>query len=640
MQLTAFDIKNFRGIDRARLNLVPSGAGIFTFIGLNESGKTTVLEAISTFNIGGGDEKSLYQANPTAIDPASFVPKHEKATFTGDITVTAHICFEASEKEKCIDHAEKEGQSKIDPASVPDSFQIERGYRFENGDQSARINRWTAVLEGKEKGARKFKPFASDSDTWRSFTSMVSVFLPEIVYFPTFLFDLPEKIVLNPKGNEKSSDKLYRTIIQNVGASLEKPIDVTKALVERTVVPETPGEVFLGLFSLSNNRQQQIESAMNQMSHHLSTTVLDSWSKIFGSSPSDREIRLKLGVDQHADGSPRVYVQFTVRDGTQTYDISERSTGFKWFFSFLLFTLYRLPKTSSKRTLFLLDEPASNLHAGAQSQLLDSFPKIASRGSQIIYSTHSHYLINPAWLDQAFIISNAAMNYDDVTERPAGARHTSITAERYRTFVGQNPDKTTYFQPVLDRLQVVPSRLDALKPSLLVEGKGDYLVLSLGLQLERCDGDYAIIPTRGADHFAELVGILLGWGVNFALCSDDDTPGRRAVKDFVENWGLSESRVFTLAAVDSSLEGKRIEGFLEPEDISLVAKHFGCSGTPTKSEIQLYFSEKLAVTETVHFSGAFRSRIKAFDKKVRAALGLEAKARKAVKRSAAKTSRN
>lgn len=475
----------------------------------------------------------------------------------------------------------------------------------------------------KEAKSRKYKHVSSGDKAWINYAALVNVLLPEIVYFPTFLFELPSKIILNPLGKEAPSDKLYRTIIENVGQSLESKIDVKKALVERIVTPETAGEVFLGLFSLSNNRQQQIESAINQMSHHLSTTVLDSWSRIFDSAPGDREIRLKIGVDKHPDDSPRVYVQFTVRDGTQTYDISERSTGFRWFFSFLLFTLYRARSSSSKKTLFLLDEPASNLHAGAQSQLLESFPKIASRGNQIIYSTHSHYLINPSWLDQAFIISNAAMTYNDLTEGPKwAARHTLISVERYRQFVGSHPDKTTYFQPVLDRLQVTPSRLDSLVPSILVEGKGDYLILSYGLFLLDKIGDYAIIPTRGADHLSELIGILLGWGVNFALCCDDDKPGKKAVDEFINEWGLSSSRAFTLAAVSSSLEGKTIEGFLAQADLDLIKLHFNTAKAPTKSQIRLFFSEQLARKSRAELSKDFLERINSFDETARQALGI------------------
>ena len=82
MRIVSFEIHNFRGIKLAKVDLAPAGAGIFTLIGLNESGKTTVLEAISTFQVRGGDEKSLYQAKPAGVDPSSYVPKHLKATFT------------------------------------------------------------------------------------------------------------------------------------------------------------------------------------------------------------------------------------------------------------------------------------------------------------------------------------------------------------------------------------------------------------------------------------------------------------------------------------------------------------------------------------------------------------------------------
>lgn len=641
MRFLSFTIHNFRGIKRAKVELVPSGAGVFTLIGLNESGKTTVLEAISVFQVRGGDEKSLYQSKPAGIDPSSFVPKHEKATFTGDIIVEAEVEFEADERERAISHAERQSGSKIDKSSIPERFSIVRGYKFLSGDLIERVNNFRSVMVAKHKGSRKVVDVDSSHPVWANYTAMVNLYLPEIVYFPTFLFELPDRIVLNPVGKEPATDKLYRTIIENVGKSLEKALDVKKALVERITVPETAGEVFLGLFTLSNNRQQQIDSAVNQMSHHLSTTVLDSWSRIFGSLKGDREIRLKLGVDQHLDGSPRVYVQFTIRDGTQTYDISERSTGFRWFFSFLLFTLYRGKATASNKTLFLLDEPASNLHAGAQVQLLESFPKIADGGNQIMYSTHSHYLINPAWLDQAFIISNAALEYDDLKEQTkAASRYTDVRVVRYRAFVGENPDKTTYFQPVLDRLQVVPSRLDSLQPSVLVEGKGDYLILTHGLCALGLHGDYAVIPTRGADHFDELAGIMLGWGVNFAICCDDDLPGKRAVSDFRDNWGIPASRVFTLADVDQSFKAKSIESMLAVEDIDSIAKHFGISKRPSKSQIQLFFSEDLAKGAKTVMSNTFLDNVRAFDKRVREALNVQPSASPKTSSRRAKASRD
>jgi predicted ATPase len=623
MRFLSFTIKNFRGVQSAKIDMLPGGAGIFTLIGLNESGKTTVLEAIATFQRYGTDEKSLYQSKPTEIDPASFVPKSEKATFTGDIIVSAMVEFEGNDKARSIAWGEEHSELKLDPSSVPDVFRIDRGFRFEDGDFVQEINYWDIGLKGKAKGARKFTSVPSGDDAWKYFTTMAAIKLPEIIYFPTFLFEQPDKIVLNPQKGEKPADRVYRRIIENVGLSLERPINVKTNIVDRITIPEKASQPFLGLFSLSGNRQQQIDAAISQMSRQLSHTVLDRWSKILGGSTSDKEVILKLGVDAFPDGEPRVYVQFNLRDGIQPFDISERSLGFRWFFSFLLFTLYRSAGARSRPTLFLLDEPASNLHAGAQMQLLDSLPKIATGGSLIMYSTHSHYLINPEWLDQALIISNDAVDYDDLKgDRPARHRDSHVNVERYRSFVGSNPDKTTYFQPVLDRLQVVPSRLDSLKPSVLVEGKGDYLVLAYGLSLNEKTHDYAVLPTRGADHFDELIGILLGWGVPFALCCDDDPPGRKAVEEYTQNWGLANDRAFTLAKVDPGLAGKTIEGFLEESDRELIRLHFSLAGSPSKSQIQLFFSEHLASGKKAAMSKAFQAKIAAFDAAVRAALSL------------------
>lgn len=238
--------------------------------------------------------------------------------------------------------------------------------------------------------------------------------LPEIIYFPTFIFNQPEKIVLNPAANEKPINKLYREVVDNIASSLKRPLDVKKHIVERILGNDlTPAKVD-SFFMLAPDKQQQIEASLNEMSSHITQTVFSSWTKIFGGDFSGREIILKPGVQTNNE-KQEVYLQFAIKDGKSVYDITERSLGFRWFFTFLLFTFYRV-KTPERSTLFLLDEPASNLHAKAQMQLLDNLSKIATNGNKILYSTHSHYLINPSWLDQAYIVSNKAIDYDNIDE--------------------------------------------------------------------------------------------------------------------------------------------------------------------------------------------------------------------------------
>ena len=58
VRYTSFEFKNFKGIREARVDLAPEGseARIYTLVGLNESGKTTILEGIDLFKPVTDDE--------------------------------------------------------------------------------------------------------------------------------------------------------------------------------------------------------------------------------------------------------------------------------------------------------------------------------------------------------------------------------------------------------------------------------------------------------------------------------------------------------------------------------------------------------------------------------------------------------
>jgi AAA15 family ATPase/GTPase len=620
MRFRSFEIRNFKGIEHAHVDLRPSGANIATLIGLNESGKTTILEAISLFS-SSNEEQALYGSLEVG-DPTSFVPKHKKSNFTGEITVKAEIEFDEAEREEIARIVENATKSIVDPDSIPNPIYWTKGHRFEASDKKNIINHWTLEAMARTRKGQKYRPIDKSSDTWKALVTAVTARVPTVVYFPTFLFTQPERVVLNPGTPEEPLNRLYRRIIDNVARSLPNPLSIQKHIVDRVLTPDSLTKQALAFWGLAPDKQEQINATLSELSAHLSETVFESWAKIFCADFSGREIVLQPGID-NSTSPPKIYLQFTLKDGTSQYNIAERSLGFRWFFSFLLFTIYRVSVKSNAPTMFLLDEPASNLHSRAQLQLVSSFPRIATGSNQIIYSTHSHYMINPDWLDQAFIVSNGAVDYDDVNEssRTAKTRHTNVHVEKYRSFVGKHPGRTTYFQPVLDNLDVVPSRLDLLRPSVLVEGKGDYLALEYGRRiLMGIEGSFSVVPTRGASGLDELVSLFLGWAVPFVICLDDDKAGRSARDRYIKDWGLSPDRVLTLADADTSLKGKAVEGLLEPSDIDLVRSHFATSQPPTKSQVHLFFSEMLARRQTIELSKNFRSRVAAFQTRIEEAL--------------------
>jgi energy-coupling factor transporter ATP-binding protein EcfA2 len=106
----------------------------------------------------------------------------------------------------------------------------------------------------------------------------------------------------------------------------------------------------------------------------------------------DRDFRLLLSPREHE-------VAFTVRDRTGTeYSFTERSRGLRYFLSYYVQLRANNPPHGRKQ-LLLLDEPDAYLSGVGQQDLLrilEEFakPEDGSDGGQIIYVTHSPYLIN------------------------------------------------------------------------------------------------------------------------------------------------------------------------------------------------------------------------------------------------------
>ena len=74
-------------------------------------------------------------------------------------------------------------------------------------------------------------------------------------------------------------------------------------------------------------------------------------------------------------------------------NFDERSTGFIWFFSFLVW-FSQLDKTYGKNLIILLDEPGLSLHGRAQENLLKFIKEKLSSNHQVIYTTHSPFMVD------------------------------------------------------------------------------------------------------------------------------------------------------------------------------------------------------------------------------------------------------
>ena len=71
----------------------------------------------------------------------------------------------------------------------------------------------------------------------------------------------------------------------------------------------------------------------------------------------------------------------------------ERSRGFVWFFSFLAYFTGIEAEHGKEKIVLLLDEPGLSLHGSAQEDFLRFINDRLSKTHQVIYTTHSPFLI-------------------------------------------------------------------------------------------------------------------------------------------------------------------------------------------------------------------------------------------------------
>lgn len=620
MRYKSFRIKNFKGIKDTTVALdAVAGAGVFAFVGLNESGKTTILEAIHSFSPDYATSELLSGAKDVGVPFKDRVPRHLISDFSGEVSVQATVILSAEDKAAIARRTLAEHQLYLDIDRLPDEVILERHQRFVNGDFVKSFFSLRTGVYVKGKTQRKWRdPSSPEAVLIRN---IINSFTPDIAYFPTFVFDFPEEIYLTDRGGVV--DKFYRHVFQDIldydsrGHTIEKDI-VRRVRREELTLPWLS---FLPMWGKQDDREK-IQHVMDRAGAAVTRLVFGRWNKIFGEDTKGKEVVISFEIveGEKTDNAGKktkteehdVKIKFQIRDGTRRFNINDRSLGFRWFFSFMLFTQFRVARSSSvsRPLLFLFDEPASNLHAAAQQKLIESFPEIGKNENVLMYSTHSHYMIEPKWLEQTFIVTNRADDPSSsiLDEISLDDESLDIQVATYRSFVNENPSQTSYFQPILDRLQVVPSRFDIKRNSVIVEGKSDYYVLRYATKLLAFK-DLAILPGLGAGTFGALAALHVGWNLNFLFLLDGDGQGKIERERYEKEFGVPANK---LATLDELVAGATmIEDLLDAEAMEIVRQSLQLAKAPTKGQIRRFFQERLASDTAEHLGATFEARSKA-----------------------------
>ena len=595
MRYTKFTIKNFKGIRDLTIDLSKQPYNrIHTFVGLNESGKTTILEAINT---------TMTRYNKATVH--KLVPKHLKANFSDEISIIAIVEVDPDDNRRILEKFQELGYS--DYIAI-DSFTINVACEFENSRPKDPVSYWGFAPHVKKIEDADYIELDADDDDWQTIVKYITVSLmPRIVYYEHFLFDFPDRIYLHGDKSNARNNKPYREIIEDIVQEIIPSGSIETSLYDNYTSSENgAGDIF--------------DAVKSKLEEYISIHVFDSWGQLFNSSSA--KVVLKFGIESDKTNKKDFYVEIKIKENLDLFFISERSMGFRWFFSFLFFILFRKNrKTDLGETLFLLDEPASNLHSTAQKRLLETFERFVedkTRPLKLLYTTHSHHMINPKWLEGAFVVKNEAVDYNE----PFGNRNvTNITAVPYKRFVAEYPDQQDYFQPILDTLEYQPGLLEKVPSVIIPEGKNDYYTLRYANEvlLKNKYKKIHFIPGAGCDKNHSIIQLYIGWNKQFMILLDADNAGRKAKKLYKDIFGdLIVDNIKTYDEFVPEIGAVAMEDFFTEAEKLAITQRFDETATKYKKSafntaIQTAFINKEVIELSEETLNKFDSLLRALN---------------------------
>ena len=495
MKLSQARVVNYRSIDDSSWVKVDD---VTALVGKNESGKTAFLQAIRKINSISGEEdgftirdyprkgyikyKKIHEQNPCEVAQAEFELSAEEVT---EIEANFGNGVLASNKVIVTKNYKNERAWKIDlsdsisSSSVPNSFTEPSNptpTSFQNAVQNTGSN-----VSVSEKIAEQFL------ERW----------LPKFVYFDNYSL-MRGKISINELrersengGPLDDADRTFLSLLTLSGVSLE---DLEKDLGYEDIKVE-------------------LESA--------SITITD---EIFEYWQQNRQLKVEFDVSQADPRDPAplnegkiLHVRIENARHRVTVSFDERSKGFVWFFSFLSYFSH-LEETESGDLIILLDEPGTALHAMAQKDFLRFMDERLSPRCQVLYSTHSPFMIDLDKLHRirlvqdmdgvGTVISDDAVHNDRETVFPL------------QMALGYQMAQTLFLAP---HCLMVNSPSDLIYLQVL----GDMVTEVSGA---RIDPRWVIIPVGSTDNLSTFVTLLGENYVSVAVMMDLTPTNREKIE--------------------------------------------------------------------------------------------------------------
>ncbi|WP_431110698.1 ATP-dependent nuclease [Variovorax paradoxus] len=478
MKIVSFRIKNFRSIvDTGRIEL--SADGVTALVGQNESGKSAVLDALAiTFSSGNiAAEDCRYGESLPVITIETQSELNQLEEFAATIV-------DESIKVQVLERVMQLG-GKL-------------SWRFFGFLNDAQIPRMTFIFDNLDLHHLNFETvdypseLAKDAETRQrreisNFRDLLWDAAPSFVPFDEESGLLPNRIDVSSeavlKGDGSSAAENFLTI---AGITLSKLMD-----------SETKAQTAL----------------LKRANKKITDDFRAFWKQNIGESSG---IELSCAIHQYPLGKEKqgqTFLEFLISDGENTLHPKQRSRGTRWFISFFL--QLRASEEENSDHFYLLDEPGSNLHERAQTDVMELIEKISPKIG-VIYSTHSPHLIRQDRLNRIIAVERDAEKNGHPTKL-IGAHALGAA-------------NTDTLSPIYVAMGVSLARQTSIKQKnnvILEELSAQYFLRAFWVLCD-CKSEVNFLAATGVSNVPMLCNLFLGWGLEYVVVIDDE-PSARSV---------------------------------------------------------------------------------------------------------------
>ena len=287
-------------------------------------------------------------------------------------------------------------------------------------------------------------------------------------------------------------------------------------------------KIFQALLDLVNSSAQEIAETgrsedlimnLEAIENRLTDEIFEYWSQ-------NKHLKVDFRCDMGRPNDPPPFNDgyvFSTRIRNQRHRASvnfdERSTGFIWFFSFLIW-FSQMKANYADKLIVLLDEPGLTLHGKAQKDLLRYIREKLQPDHQVIYTTHS-----PFMLDAKNIFSLRTVE-DVVKQKVVGG---NVEEEILGTKVGEkilSGDRDTIL-PLQGLLGYDITQTLFVGPYVVVvEGPSEWAFMNWFTRKLVADGRtgldirWVIAPAEGASKVTSFITLFKGRGLKIATLLD------------------------------------------------------------------------------------------------------------------------